>query len=117
MQYLYAFLCGGALCVIAQILIDKTKLTGARILVGYVVVGVALQAVGLYGPFSEFAGAGASVPLTGFGALLAKGAQKAVGEQGLWGALSGGIANAAAGITSALLFALIWAMLFKSKKK
>lgn len=117
MQYLYAFLCGGALCVIAQILIDKTKLTGARILVGYVVAGVALQAVGLYGPFSEFAGAGASVPLTGFGALLAKGAQKAVDEQGLWGALSGGLTNAAAGITAALLFALIWAMLFKSKKK
>lgn len=117
MQYLYAFLCGGALCVIAQILIDKTKVTGARILVGYVVAGVLLQAIGVYKPFVEFAGAGASVPLTGFGSLLASGAAEAVQKDGLWGALYGGMSSAAAGISAALVFALLWAMLFKSRKK
>lgn len=117
MQYLYAFLCGGALCVIAQIFIDKTKVTGARILVGYVITGVFLQAIGLYKPFAEFAGAGASVPLTGFGSLLAAGAAEAVQKDGLWGALYGGMSNAAAGISAALIFALLWAMLFKSRKK
>lgn len=117
MQYLYAFLCGGALCVIAQILIDNTKITGARILVGYVVAGALFQAIGVYGPFAEFAGAGATVPLTGFGALLAKGAAEAVEKDGLFGALYGGLSGAAAGISAALVFALLWAMLFKSRKK
>ncbi len=103
--------------MLAQILIDKTKVTGARILVGYVVAGVFLQAIDVYQPFTEFAGAGASVPLTGFGALLAKGAAEAVEKDGLWGALYGGLSNAAAGITAALVFALLWAILFKSRKK
>ena len=89
MEYVKAFLCGGILCVIGQILIDKTKLTPARILVGYVVAGVILGAIGLYQPFAEWAGAGAGVPLTGFGNLLAKGVRQAVEEKGLLGALTG----------------------------
>lgn len=84
---------------------------------GYVVSGVLLQAVSLYAPFADFAGAGATVPLTGFGALLAKGAAEAVDKDGLWGALYGGLSSAAAGITAALIFALLWAVLFKSRKK
>ena len=96
-----AFLCGGLLCVIGQIFIDKTKLTPARILVSYVVIGVILGAIGIYKPFLEFAGAGASVPLTGFGANLAKGVKEAVDKQGFLGIFTGGLKNCAAGITVA----------------
>ena len=107
-----AFLVGGLLCAIGQIFIDKTKLTPARILVGYVVMGVLLSALGVYGPLVSFAGAGATVPLTGFGHLLATGVQKAVAEQGLLGALTGGLTAAAAGITAAMIFGLLTALLF-----
>ncbi len=117
MQYLLAFVCGGALCVIAQILIDKTKVTGARILVGYVVVGVLLEAVGVYQSFIDLSGAGATISLTGFGSALAKGAREAVIKDGLWGVLYGGLSATAAGISAALVLAIVWAMLFKSRKK
>ena len=117
MNYLYAFLIGGALCIPAQILLDKTKLTNARILTGYVVTGVILGAVGIYSPIVEFASAGATVPLTGFGYSLVKGVKEAVATKGLIGALSGGITGTAAGISAALFFSLIWAMIFKSKQK
>ena len=115
--YLKAFLVGGALCLIGQLLIDKTKLTPARILTSYVVVGVVLGALGLYQPLIDFAGAGASVPLTGFGSLLAKGVREAVEQKGLIGAFSGGIAASAGGICAAVFFALIAALLFRSKEK
>ena len=114
---LKAFLVGGIFCAIGQVLIDYTKLTPARILVGYVVAGVFLGAIGVYKPLVEFAGAGATVPLTGFGYLLADGVLKAVRETGLLGAITGGICAAAAGITAAILFAFIMALLFKSKDK
>ena len=117
MIYLKAFLVGGAFCVIAQILIDKTKLTPARILVGYVVAGVLLGAVGLYKPIVDFAGAGAKVPLTGFGYLISEGVKKAVDEKGLMGALTGPLTAAAGGITAALIFGLLAAVFFKDKKK
>ena len=117
MNYLYAFLIGGALCIPAQILLDKTKITNARILTGYVVSGVFLSGIGIYKPFAEFATAGATVPLTGFGLALAKGVEKSVEENGLFGALYGGLAGTAAGISAALFFALIWTILFKSKQK
>ena len=107
LKLLWAFLCGGALCVIAQILIDKTKLTPARILVGYVVAGVLLGAVGVYGPFAKFAGAGATTPLTGFGYLIAKGVKEAVEQTGLLGALTGGLTAAAGGTAAALCFGLL----------
>ncbi len=107
LKLLWAFLCGGALCVIAQILIDKTKLTPARILVGYVVIGVLLGAVGVYGPFAKFAGAGATTPLTGFGYLIAKGVKEAVEKTGLLGALTGGLTAAAGGTAAALCFGLL----------
>lgn len=107
-----AFLFGGLLCAIGQIFIDKTKLTPARILVGYVVTGVLLSALGVYAPLVSFAGAGATVPLTGFGHLLATGVQKAVAERGLLGALTGGLTAAAAGITAAMIFGLLTALLF-----
>lgn len=112
-----AFIVGGLLCVIAQILIDKTKLTPARILVTYVVSGVALTAIGLYEPLIDLAGCGASVPLTGFGYSLAKGVEKAVDEQGLIGALTGGLTATAAGITTALMCAVGAAIFAKSKPK
>ena len=115
--YLYSFLIGGAFCVIAQIFIDKTKVTPARILVAYVVIGVLLTALKLYQPIVDFAGSGASVPLTGFGYLLAKGVEKSVTEQGLLGALMGGLKATAAGITASFAFALLWTMFFKSKEK
>ena len=115
--YLIAFLIGGAICVIGQILIDKTKLTPARILVAYVVAGVFLTAIGLYEPLVNFAGNGATTPLTGFGYSLAKGVKKAVDEQGLIGALTGGLTGAAGGITAAMLFGLIAALFFRSKPK
>ena len=117
MIFLWAFLVGGLLCLLAQILIDKTKLTPARILVGYVVAGVFLGAVGLYEPLVRFAGNGALTPLTGFGYLIAKGVREAVEEKGAIGILTGGITATAAGITAALLFSLLAAMIFKGKQK
>ena len=112
-----AFLVGGIFCAVGQILIDKTKLTPARILVGYVVTGVLLSALGLYQPIVDFAGAGATVPLTGFGHLLATGVQKAVAEKGLLGALTGGLTAAAAGITAAMIFGLLVALIFNPGDK
>lgn len=117
MEYLKAFLVGGALCVIGQILIDKTKLTPARILTTYVVAGVILGGIGIYQPLVDWAGSGATVPLTGFGYTLAKGVKEAVGEKGLLGALTGGITNTAAGITAAIFFGVLVASIFKSKPK
>lgn len=116
-EYGKAFLVGGLLCVIGQLLIDYTKLTPARILVGYVVAGVILGAVGLYEPLVEFAGAGATVPLTGFGYNLAKGVQQTVQEQGLLGALTGGLKASAGGIAAAVFFSLIAAFVFKSSDR
>lgn len=117
MNYFIAFICGGLICIIGQVLIDKTKLTPARILVGYVVAGVILGAIGIYTPFLEFAGAGASVPLCGFGNLLAKGVREAVDENGFLGIFTGGLQSTAAGITIAIFAALIAALLFKAKDK
>ena len=117
MEYLKAFVVGGLLCVIGQILVDKTKLTPARILVGFVVVGVVLGALGLYQPLADFAGAGATVPLSGFGNLLAKGTKEAVDSQGLLGALTGPLPAGAAGITAAMFFGLLVALIFKPKDK
>ena len=117
LPYLWAFLVGGGFCVIAQILIDRTSLTPARILVLYVVAGVLLGAFGLYQPLVDWAGCGATVPLTGFGHLLAKGVKKAVAEQGVLGALTGGLTSAAGGITAAIFFGFLVALLFKSKPK
>lgn len=115
--YLKAFIIGGLLCVIGQILIDKTTLTPARILTLYVVSGVVLGAVGIYGPFAEWAGAGATVPLTGFGNLLAKGVKEAVATDGVLGAFTGGFRAGAAGICAAIFFGLLVALVFKSKEK
>ncbi|HIY16228.1 MAG TPA: stage V sporulation protein AE [Candidatus Intestinimonas stercorigallinarum] len=115
--YLRAFLCGGALCLIGQILIDRTKLTPARILVLYVVAGVVLGGLGLYEPIVDFGGAGATVPLTGFGYLLAKGVKEAVAADGLLGAFTGGITAAAGGIAAAIFFCCLVALLFKPKPK
>jgi len=117
MEYLKAFLVGGLLCVVGQILIDRTRLTPARILVCYVTVGVILSGLGVYQPFAEWAGAGATVPLTGFGHLLAKGVKKAVGEQGVLGAFTGGVTAAAGGITAAICFGFLVALLAKAKPK
>ena len=117
MDYVNAFLCGGLLCAVGQIIIDKTNLTPARILVGYVVTGVLLQAVGLYQHLVDWAGAGATVPLTGFGYTLAKGVEKAVAEEGLLGALTGGLTATAGGITAAVLFSLIAALIFRPGEK
>ena len=117
MDYLKSFLIGGAICLVGQLLIDKTKLTPARILVSYVVAGVILGAVGLYAPFAEFAGAGAAVPLTGFGNTLAKGVREAVDEQGFLGILTGGLKATAGGITAAILAGLLAALLFRPKDK
>ena len=117
MEYLKAFLIGGALCLIGQLLIDKTGLTPARILVCYVVAGVILGGVGLYGPFAEFAGAGASVPLTGFGNLLAKGVKEAVDEQGFLGIFTGGLKATDGGITAAIAAGLLASLLFRAKDK
>ena len=117
MEYLNAFLCGGILCAIGQILIDKTKLTPARILTGYVVAGVALSALGLYQPIADWGGAGATVPLTGFGHLLAKGVKEAVAQKGWLGVLTGGLTAAAGGITAAVVFGVVMAALFKPGDK
>ena len=116
-QYLKAFAVGGALCVIGQLLIDHTKLTPARILTSYVVAGVVLGALGLYQPLADWAGAGATVPLTGFGSLLAKGVRAAVAEDGLLGVFTGGFTAAAAGISSAVFFALLISLVFKPSDK
>ncbi len=112
-----AFVVGGLLCLVGQVLIDKTKLTPARILTSYVVAGVVLGALGLYQPLVDFAGAGASVPLTGFGNLLARGVREAVAEKGLVGAFTGGIGASAGGICAAVFFALLAALLFRSREK
>ncbi len=117
MDYLKAFVVGGLFCIIGQILIDKTKLTPARILVAYVVSGVVLGAVGVYAPLADWAGAGATVPLTGFGYSLAKGVKKAVAERGLLGALTGGITSTAGGIAAAIFLGVLVAMIFKPKPK
>ena len=117
MEYLKAFLVGGILCVIGQILIDKTKLTPARILTTYVVAGVILGGIGIYQPLVDWAGSGATVPLTGFGYTLAKGVKEAIAEKGFLGALTGGITNTAAGITAAIFFGVLVASVFKAKPK
>ena len=117
MDYLKAFLVGGALCLIGQVLIDKTKLSPARILVGYVVSGVLLGALGIYEPLVDFAGAGASVPLTGFGYTLAKGVKKAVTEDGFLGIFGGGLKATACGITAAIIAGLVVSLIFKPKDK
>ena len=117
MDYVKAFVVGGLLCLIGQILIDQTKLTPARILVSYVVAGVLLGALGLYQPLVEFAGAGATVPLTGFGNTLAKGVKEAIQEDGFLGILTGGLKASAGGITAAILAGLIASLLFKAKDK
>ena len=117
LAFLKAFLVGGGLCLIGQVLIDKTKLTPARILVAYVVLGVFLNAVGIYEPLAEFAGAGASVPLTGFGNLLAKGVKEAVDEKGFLGIFTGGLKACAGGITAAIVAGLIASLAFKARDK
>ena len=117
MDYVKAFLIGGLFCSAAQILIDKTKLTPARILVGYVVAGVILGAVCLYQPLADWAGAGATIPLTGFGNTLAKGVREAVDESGWIGIFTGGLKAGAGGITAAVLFGWLAALLFSSRDK
>ena len=117
MDYLKAFAVGGAFCLIGQILIDKTKLTPARILVSYVVMGVFLGAIGIYEPIVEFAGAGATVPLTGFGYNLAKGVKEAVGDDGFLGIFTGGLKACAGGIAAAVFAGLLASFLFKAKDK
>lgn len=117
MDYVKAFVVGGLLCLIGQILIDKTKLTPARILVSFVVIGVLAGAVGLYQPLIEFAGAGATVPLTGFGSLLAKGVKEAVDQDGFLGIFTGGLKATAGGITAAIGAGLLASLLFKAKDK
>ena len=112
-----AFFVGGAICAVVQIFIDKTALTPARILVCLVTLGVVLGAIGVYKPFIDFAGCGASVPLTGFGATLAEGVRKAVDERGLIGALTGGLAGSAGGIAAAIFFGYFFALVFRSKPR
>ncbi len=114
---LKAFIAGGALCAVGQLLIDFTKLTPARILTGFVVAGVFLSAIGLYKPFAEFAGAGATVPLTGFGHILAEGIRKAIINNGFLGIFTGGLSAAAGGVAAALLFGLAASLIFKQKDK
>lgn len=117
MDFLWAFLVGGAICAVGQFLLDYTKLTPARILVLFVTAGVVLSAVGVYAPLVKLAGAGATVPLTGFGYLMAEGVRKAVAEDGLFGALSGGVAAAAAGIAAAVFFGFLAALFSRSRDK
>ena len=117
LKLFFSFVIGGVLCVIAQILLDKTALTPARILVGFVVCGVILGALGLYAPIVELAGAGATVPLMGFGNTLAKGVMKAVNEKGFIGIFTGGITAAAGGITASILFGFLIALIFTPKDK
>ena len=115
MNFVWAFVIGGLLCVIGQILIDLTPLTPARILTGYVVAGVILSAIGLYDPLADFAGAGATVPLLGFGHLLAQGVVDAVAERGLLGALTGGFTAASGGVTASLVMGFLMVLIGKSK--
>ena len=117
MDYLNAFLCGGILCAIGQILIDKTQLTPARILTGYEVAGVLLSALGLYEPIVNWGGAGATVPLTGFGHALAKGVKKAIAKDGWLGVFTGGLTATAGGIAAAVVFGVVMAVLFKPGEK
>ncbi|MBO5930199.1 MAG: stage V sporulation protein AE [Clostridia bacterium] len=117
MQYLIVFCVGGILCAIAQVLIDKFKLTPARILVIYVTSGVLLTLLGVYKPLVDFAGCGATVPLTGFGYTLAKGASEGVAEHGFWGIFSGGVSGSAAGIAAAVVFGFVIALIFRPKAK
>ncbi len=117
LNYLFAFLVGGSFCLVAQILIDRTKLTPARILVIYVVAGVILGGVGLYAPLVEFAGAGATTPLTGFGFLISKGVREAVDKEGLLGALTGPLQAASGGIAAALVFGYLACLIAKGKPK
>lgn len=117
MQYIYAFLVGGVICLVGQVLIDKTKLTPARILTGYVVTGVVLSAIGLYKPILEFAGAGASVPLCGFGHVLCEGVKTAVDQYGALGIFKGPLTAGSAGITAAIVFGLLASLFSKSKEK
>ena len=117
LMYIKTFLIGGLLCLVGQVLIDYTKLTPARILTMYVVAGVVLSALGLYQPLADWAGAGASVPLTGFGHALAKGVRQAVAEKGLLGVFTGGFSAAAAGLCAAVFFGLLVALVFKPKDK
>ena len=117
LNYITVFLVGGAICTVAQVIIDKTKLTPARILVIYVCAGVILSAIGIYGPLVDFAGAGARVPLTGFGHLIAEGVREAVDEKGLLGALTGGLSACAGGVTAAIVFGFIASLIFSSKPK
>lgn len=117
MEFLKAFLVGGCFCLVGQLLIDKTSLTPAKILVCYVVIGVLLGGVGIYQPILDFAGAGASVPLTGFGALLAKGVKNGIQEKGFLGIFTGGLRASAGGITAAIIAGLVASFLFKPKDK
>ena len=117
MNYLWAFVIGGLFCAVGQTLIDYTKLTPARILVSYVVAGVVLGAFNLYKPLVDFAGAGATVPLTGFGNVLVEGVKQAIDEKGFLGVLTGGLTGAAGGITAAILFGLLTALVFRPKEK
>jgi len=117
MNYIWAFVVGGLFCVLAQILIDKTAMTPARILVSYVVLGVVLGAIGIYKPLVDFAGAGATVPLTGFGYLISKGVREAVAERGLIGAFTGALTAASGGTAAALIFGFLASIFFKSKPK
>lgn len=117
MKYLIAFLVGGVFCVIGQLLIDKTKLTPARILVAYVITGVILGGIGIYKPLAEFAGAGATVPLTGFGNTLAQGVRDSIDEKGFIGIFTGGLSASAGGITAAIICALVVSLIFKAKDK
>lgn len=117
MTYLYAFLIGGAICTVGQLLISLTKITSARILVLFVTLGVVLGALGLYAPLAELAGAGATVPLTGFGYLMAEGVKQAVNEQGLLGAFTGGLRAGAGGITAAILFGYLFSVIFMARTK
>lgn len=117
MEYVKAFVVGGIFCLIGQILMDKTKLTPARILVSYVVIGVFLGAIGLYKPLVDFAGCGATVPLTGFGYLLSKGVKEAVAQEGFMGIFTGGLKASAGGIAAAVLMGLLASLIFKPKDK
>ncbi len=117
MIFLKAFVCGGVLCAIGQLLIDKTKLTPARILVAYVVAGVILGGLGLYEPLAKWAGAGATIPLTGFGNTIARGVREAVAEKGWLGIFTGGLTAAAGGVTAAVVFGFLAALLFRPGDK
>ena len=117
MELIKAFVVGGAFCAVGQLLIDKTRLTPARILVSFVIAGVVLSAVGLYEPIREYAGAGASVPLTGFGHLLAEGMREAVKERGIIGIFTGGLTACAGGVTAAMVFSFIASLFARSKQK